>query len=573
MKWFSNLKIRAKLIVCFVILAVFTGVIGFMGINNMSTINTRGEEMYRSNFVPSTNLAKIQKSLLIIRSDYLLLLYERNESKKQERIDEINSYTEKNNNYLAEYEKTIKDDKKNKDLFDTLKTKLTAYRQVRTAHIELVKQDKYDEAAGSIQEFTNARVALDNALEELIQYNTDSALQKSNESEAEYRSQSIIMIAIIIIGIVLAVGLGLIIAGIISKPLNRLVTAANKIADGDLDVSIDVNSKDEVGVLASAFGKMNDNLNDVLSKISFAAEQVSSGSRQVSDSSMALSQGATEQASSVEELTASLEEIASQTKQNAESANQANSLAEAARGNAIQGNSQMKEMLKAMEEINDSSGNISKIIKVIDEIAFQTNILALNAAVEAARAGQHGKGFAVVAEEVRNLAARSANAAKETTEMIEGSIKKVEGGTRIANQTADALNKIVEDISRVANLVGDIAVASNEQASGIAQVNQGIMQVSEVVQTNSATSEESAAASEELSSQAELLKEQVARFRLRKSNTAVQSYKSSEDINPDILKLLDKMYGKKDSNRINDFQKEAAASKKIVLTDREFGKY
>jgi methyl-accepting chemotaxis protein len=292
------------------------------------------------------------------------------------------------------------------------------------------------------------------------------------------------------------------------------------ISDGNLTVQTQANYMGDFIAIKNSLTNITLSLSEVMGDIGQAADQVASGSRQVSDGSQALSQGSTEQASAIQELTASITEIASQTKQNAINANQANELATVARVNAEKGNEHMRAMLGSMEEINQSSANISKIIKVIDDIAFQTNILALNAAVEAARAGQHGKGFAVVAEEVRNLAARSAEAAKETTELIEGSIDKVQGGTKIANETASALIEIVDGIEKAAELVAGIAEASNEQASGIAQVNKGIEQVSQVVQNNSATAEESAAASEELSSQAEMLKEMVAKFKISNSYKA-----------------------------------------------------
>ena len=353
----------------------------------------------------------------------------------------------------------------------------------------------------------------------------------------------------------------------LSDYVNEISSVLSEMANANMDSQITSDYRGDFMPIKEALNLILDSFNQTLSDIGISADQVAAGSRQVSDGSQALSQGATEQASSIEELTASINDIASQTRKNAMSANEANELAVTASENAGTGNAQMQDMLKAMEDINTSSQNISKIIKVIEDIAFQTNMLALNAAVEAARAGQHGKGFAVVAEEVRTLAARSANAAKETTSMIEGSIQKVSAGTRIANDTAEALGKIVGGVTKVANLVSSIATASNDQATGIAQVNQGVEQVSRVIQTNSATAEESAAASEELSSQADLLKEMIGRFHLRQHGGTARV--SGADA---FRKMLTE--SREDARKAPGKKKPQEGGKpKISLNDREFGKY
>lgn len=301
----------------------------------------------------------------------------------------------------------------------------------------------------------------------------------------------------------------------IQQPISEASAVLEKMADGNLDIEIKGAYLGSYAVIKNSINDTLQSFNGMMGNINHSADKVASGSKQVSYGSQALAQGATEQASSMEELNASIAEVKNQTDENAKNANMANKLSSLAQTNAENGNRQMQQMLTSMSEINESSEKISNIIKVIDDIAFQTNILALNAAVEAARAGQHGKGFAVVAEEVRNLAGRSAEAAKETADLIEGSITKVYDGTVIANNTAGALNEIVSDISKVADLVAKIDSASNEQTSSINQIYQGIDQVSQVVQTNSATAEESAAASQELYTQAELLKSMVSRFELK----------------------------------------------------------
>ncbi|MCX7772490.1 MAG: methyl-accepting chemotaxis protein [Clostridia bacterium] len=571
MKSLNNLRIRTKLIICFVIIALFVALVGYIGITNMGTFSRTADNIYTNNYLPSQKMAEIQKSIIQVRTEYLLLLYERNLSKFQEHVDNINNHAKFTNDTLAELEGTIKgEDQRVKQLFITLKNDLAAYREIRSENIELMRSGNYNEAISRDEALGTARTKVDTDLEAIIQNDLNQAKQDALNNASNYQTQSTVMIILVIASVLIAIGLGLFIANLISKPLNTLLKAANRIAEGDLNVDIAITGRDEVGQLAQAFSLMTENINEVMTNIASASDQVASGSQQVSESSMTLSQGATEQASSIEELTSSLEEISHQTQRNAHGANEANQIADIAKSNALQGNSQMQEMLKAMDGINESSSNISKIIKVIDEIAFQTNILALNAAVEAARAGQHGKGFAVVAEEVRNLAARSANAAKETTDMIEGSIKKVNDGTRIANETAAALNKIVEGVSKVSGLVGGIAQASNEQAAAITQINQGVLQVSQVVQNNSATSEESAAASEELASQAQFLKEQVERFKLKKNG---RSYRGLDDIKPEVLRMLEREMEAKKATPKKALKEAATGSRTINLSDNDFGKY
>jgi methyl-accepting chemotaxis protein-1 (serine sensor receptor) len=486
-----------------VVCALLLGV-GALGIFGMNSISHSLASMYERDLVPSTQIAHINRLLLRNR----LAIANSSNIPTPENIKRNTAEVESN---IAEIGKTFdaymagpmsEERRKLSEKFAEDRKKFV--QQGLRPAIEMLRAGKIDAVKKHIVEvilptFAPVREGIDG----LTDYMTKAGKKRHEDGERMATMLRNIAIAAVAIGLIVAAVMGWFLMQAIMRPLSAAVTLAGRVAKGELDNTITVERNDELGKLMTALKEMSEQLVKIVTDVRASSDSVGSAAKQISAGNNNLSQRTQEQASALEETASSMEEMTSTVKQSADNARQANQLATGARDQATQGGEVVTKAIAAMDEINASSKKIADIIGVIDEIAFQTNLLALNAAVEAARAGEQGRGFAVVASEVRNLAQRSAAAAKEIKGLISDSVEKVKTGSELVDASGKTLSEIVDSVKKVTDIVAEIAAASQEQSSGIDQVNKAVMSMDEMTQQNAALVEEAAAASKSMEEQAE----------------------------------------------------------------------
>lgn len=558
MKNFNDYSISKKLSTGFIAVAAIMLVVGLVGLGSMLRINSSDTYMYQEKTAPLDDMFSAVQSLYQIRSDSKDLIINSGNTQMVGELEK--NYVKNKETFLTSseiYRKSIPSSSQEsiKLYEDAMKLFKDSYDPAILKSIEAAKSGNKTTVISSLTDQADEIQTIYNNFNQLIDNRMLEAKDISDINETIAIAATITLIIFIVAGIISALMLGKKIALMISLPIGKVVDAAKLISQGHLDVDLaDITSKDETGQLASAFAEMisgireqalaainisngdftqnvplrsekdtmglallkiENDLNQSLLSIQTAAIQVNTGAEQVSSAAQALASGTTEQAATIEELNAAISNVTQQAESNAGNVQKATIYVGEADAGVIESNSHMQKLNLSMKEISASSDKISSITKVIEDIAFQTNILALNAAVESARAGSAGKGFAVVADEVRNLAAKSAAAAKQTAELIGHSAASVSEGEKLALETANILLEVGKKAKLAEQSINEIDSASSAQVLAIEEINQGLAQVSAVVQSNAATAEESSASSEELAAQAQMLKQEVERFKLK----------------------------------------------------------
>ncbi|MYM23184.1 HAMP domain-containing protein [Duganella sp. FT135W] len=520
MKWFYDLKIATKLIVSFGAVLLLTLVLGVSNIVSMNRVNQASTDL-AEDWMPSV------RAVMELRSDVGELRRWELAHLLNDQVSTMADYEKRMDDALvtlkkhrSEYEKLISSPEE-KTIASEFDQNLATFMIDHAKMIDLSRANKKVEAR-DVASTTSAKTLglITDNVNKLVKINVDGGDAASADATRTFESARMTSIVLLVLNIGIGMVLAMWVARIVAAPLQEAVSLARNVADGDLTRSIDVKSACETGQLMQALKDMTNNLQSLVSQVRHGTDTIATASSEIASGNQDLSSRTEQQASSLEETASSMEELTSTVKQNADNARQANQLAQSASGIALKGGDVVGQVVGTMASINESSRKIVDIISVIDGIAFQTNILALNAAVEAARAGEQGRGFAVVASEVRNLAHRSAAAAKDIKQLISDSVEKVETGSALVNQAGETMNEIVTSITRVTDIMSEITSASVEQSQGIEQVNTAIVQMDQVTQQNAALVEEAAAAAESMQDQAAQLSQVVSVFKLLASAQA-----------------------------------------------------
>jgi methyl-accepting chemotaxis protein len=516
----KNMKVGTKLIAGFLSIAIVGALVAGIGIYNMGRINEMADRIYERELLGLSHIKEANINLIYAgraRGNFLLstTAEERNQNKAN-----ISKYLEQVRMYMDKA-RPLFISAKAKEIFQKYAKTSEIYEKEQATVFTLANSEKLTEQSPELKkalvETRKHANELDDLLSELAQLKEVLAKETSVETTALYEKSLAMMIALVLCSLGGGMALGILITRSLTRQLggepDYAVEIAGKIAAGDLTVAINTRPGDQTSLL-HAMQKMRDSLAGLVGQVRTGTETIASASNQIAAGNLDLSSRTEEQASSLEETASSMEELTSTVKQNADNARQANALAEAASTVAAKGGEVIQQVVGTMDEINNSATKIVDIIGVIDGIAFQTNILALNAAVEAARAGEQGRGFAVVATEVRNLAQRSAAAAKEIKALIGTSVEKVENGSRLVNDAGATMDEILDSVKRVTDIMAEITAASQEQTAGIEQINQAISQMDEVTQQNASLVEEAAAAAAAMQDQSEQLAQVVSVFKV-----------------------------------------------------------
>ncbi len=508
----SNLRIGSKLALAFTITTLLTVLLAVLAWSQMSRINAGSEDL-ATNWLPSvqaiSNVRVAANRVRRTESDLFL----RDDLDRAKLKAELQTRMALWTKAEAAYDSLVTPGEERR-LFDVYRASRKKYQEAQVQLLSIPEGDRAAEVKGFGGASEQAFESLASDLSNLAEFNTSSADKAAAAVRVTYEQAKWNMLAITVGITVIAAWLAWWITKMITRPIAEAVRVAETVSAGDLTSQIRATSKDETGQLLRALASMNESLVRVVGSVRASSDSISTGANEIATGNTDLSQRTEEQAANLEETAASMEELTSTVRANSETAMQANQLATSASAVAQRGGEVVSEVVATMEEIAQSSHKIVDIIGVIDGIAFQTNILALNAAVEAARAGEQGRGFAVVATEVRSLAQRSADAAKEIKTLIHSSVEKVEAGSALVGSAGATMSDITLQVRRVADLIGEISAASGEQTQGIAQVSDAVAQLDQVTQQNAALVEEAAAAADSLNQQASQLVAAVSVFRL-----------------------------------------------------------